>query len=133
MNVAVLGASSKPERYSFKAVNLLAEKGHTVFPVHPAIAEVAGRPVFKRLAGIAVPLDTITVYLAAERSSLLADEVLAARPRRVIFNPGTENPELSQRLATAGVEVLSACTLVLLNTGQFDRPGTGSAGAGQGS
>jgi hypothetical protein len=123
MNVAVLGASSKPERYSFKAVSLLAEKGHAVFPVNPAIAEAAGRPVFKRLADIAAPLDTITVYHGAERSSALAEEILAVRPRRVIFNPGAENPELSRRLEAAGVEVLHACTLVLLRTGQFDRSG----------
>jgi len=127
MNVAVLGASDKPERYSYKAVEMLAEKGHAVFPVHPAAASVAGRPVFKRLADIAEPLDTITVYLGAERSSALADEIAAARPRRVIFNPGAENPELFARLQSAGVEAVNACTLVMLRTGRFERPAGGNA------
>ncbi len=126
MNVAVLGASDKPERYSYKAVEMLAEKGHAVFPVHPAAASVVGRPVFKRLVDIAEPLDTITVYLGAERSSALADEIAGARPRRVIFNPGAENPELAKRLEAAGVETVNACTLVMLRTGRFDRSGAGT-------
>jgi predicted CoA-binding protein len=123
MNVAVLGASNKPERYSYQAVRLLMEKGHAAFPVHPAAAEVAGRPVFKRLAEVPAPLDTISVYLGAERSSALAEEILAANPRRVILNPGAENPDLARRLAAGGVEVVNACTLVMLRTGQFDRAG----------
>ena len=119
MNVAVIGASNKPERYSYQAVKLLAEKGHAVFPVHPAISEIDGMPVFKRLANISVPIHTITVYLAPERSAALADEILAARSKRVIFNPGAENQALVQRLQETGVEAMNACTLVLLQTNQF--------------
>ena len=119
MNVAVIGASNKPERYSYQAVKLLAEKGHAVFPVHPVISEIDGMPVFKRLANISVPIHTITVYLAPERSAALADEILAARSKRVIFNPGAENPALAQRLQKIGVEAMNACTLVLLQTNQF--------------
>jgi predicted CoA-binding protein len=119
MNVAILGASNKPERYSHKAVVLLAEKGHTVFPVHPALAEIDGHPVFKRLADIPTPLDTVTMYVGPALSAGLADEILAAKPRRVIFNPGTENPELEDKLAAGGIEVIQACTLVMLRTGQF--------------
>ena len=120
MNVVVLGASNKPARYSYQAVKLLAEKGHTVFPVHPAVSEIDGIPVFKRLADIPASIHTITVYLAPERSVALADEILSARPQRVIFNPGAENPSLAQRLQNKGVEVLNACTLVMLKTNQYD-------------
>jgi len=119
MNVAVIGASNKPARYSYQAVKLLAEKGHAVFPVHPAIAEIDGMPVFKRLANISVPIHTITVYLAPERSAALADEIMAVRSKRVIFNPGAENPSIFQRLQEVGVEVMNACTLVMLKTNQF--------------
>jgi len=119
MNVAVLGASNKRERYSYQAIKLLAEKSHAVFPVHPAISEIDGIPVFKHLADISVPIHTITVYLAPERSAALADEILAARSKRVIFNPGAENSDLAQRLIETGVEAMNACTLVLLKTGQF--------------
>jgi predicted CoA-binding protein len=119
MNVAVIGASNKPARYSYQAVKLLAEKGHAVFPIHPAIAEIDGIPVFKCLANITVPIHTITVYLAPERSAALADEILAACAKRVIFNPGAENPALARRLQETGVEAMNACTLVLLRTNQF--------------
>lgn len=120
MNVAILGASNKPERYSFQAVKLLAEKGNAVFPVHPALVAIDGVPVFKRLADIPVPLHTLTVYVGPERSTALAATILAARPQRVIFNPGAENPVLAEQLETAGIQVENACTLVLLRTDQFD-------------
>ncbi len=120
MNVAILGASNKPERYSFQAVRLLAEKGHAVLPVHPALATIDGVPVFKQLADIPVPLHTLTVYVGPERSAALAAAILAARPQRVVFNPGAENPSLAQQLQAAGIQVENACTLVLLRTGQFD-------------
>ena len=119
MNVAILGASNKPERYSHQAVVLLAQKGHAVFPVNPALAEIDGHPVFKRLADIPAPLHTVTMYVAPALSAGMADALLAAKPARVIFNPGTENPELEEKLAAAGIAVVRACTLVLLRTGQF--------------
>ena len=119
MNVAVVGASNKPERYSHQAVVLLAKKGHAVFPIHPALAEIDGHRVFKRLADVSAPLHTVTMYVSPALSAGLAGEILAAKPARVIFNPGTENPELEEKLAAAGIAVLHACTLVLLRTGQF--------------
>ena len=119
MNVAVLGASNKPTRYSYQAVKLLAEKGHAVFPIHPVISEIEGIPVFKRLADITAPIHTITVYLAPERSVALVDEILSTRPKRVIFNPGAENADIAQRLKETDVEAINACTLVLLKTSQF--------------
>lgn len=119
MNVAVLGASNKPERYSHQAVVLLAQKGHAVFPVNPALAEIEGHRVFRTLADIPAPLHTITLYISPALSAGMAATLIAANPARVIFNPGTENPELEQQLAAAGIGVLRACTLVLLRTGQF--------------
>ncbi len=120
MNVAVLGASNKPERYSHQAVKLLAEKGHAVFPVHPALTAIDGLPAFKQLADIPVPIHTITMYVAPGRSTALAAAILASHPQRVIFNPGAENPDLAQQLQAAGIDVCHACTLVLLRTEQFD-------------
>jgi predicted CoA-binding protein len=122
MNVAVLGASNKPARYSNQAVLLLSEKGHTVFPVHPALAEIDGHLVFKRLSDIPVPVDTVTMYVSPAHSTGLANEILGAHPRRAIFNPGTENPELEAKLAEGGIDVLHACTLVMLRTDQFGEP-----------
>ena len=120
MNVAVLGASNKPERYSHQAVVLLAKKGHAVFPVNPAFPEIDGHRVFKRLADIPEPLHTVAMYVSPALSTGMADAILAAKPARVIFNPGTENPELEEKLADGGIEVVHACTLVMLRTGQFE-------------
>src|SRR5664280_82244 len=104
MNVAVLGASNKPERYSYQAVKLLGEKGHAVFPIHPGLPTIDGVPVFKQLADIPVPIHTLTVYGGSERSTALAAAIHAVRPQRVIFNPGAENPSLAQQLQAAGIQ-----------------------------
>jgi uncharacterized protein len=119
MNVAVLGASNKPERYSFKAVRMLREHGHTPLPVHPALAEVDGLPVFPSLGALPAAVDTITVYLSPRNQQPIAKDLLSSSARRVIFNPGSENPALADQLRQHGKEVVHACTLVLLTTGQF--------------
>lgn len=117
--VVVLGASPKPERYSNKAVRLLIEHGHIVLPVHPAVAEIEELPVYAKLPDIGKSVDTVTLYLSPRLSTPLADDLVALKPQRVIINPGTENPELQERLVEAGIEVEEACTLVLLHSGQF--------------
>jgi predicted CoA-binding protein len=119
MNVAVLGASNKPERYSFKAVRMLREKGHTPYPVHPALPEVDGVRAWAALSSISEPIHTVTVYLSVRNQQPIAHQLLNSDARRVIFNPGAENPELAAQLRQHGKEVVHACTLVLLATGQF--------------
>ena len=117
--VAVLGASPKPDRYAYKAMKMLRDHGHRAIPVNPAFREVLGEPCFATLAEISQPIDTVTMYLGKQRSDALVDEILAARPRRIIMNPGAENDDLAQKAAAAGIEVDYACTLVLLQTGAF--------------
>jgi len=119
MNVVVMGASNKPDRYSYKAVKLLAEKGHRPFPVHPVLKEIDGLKVYASIRDIEEPLDTITLYLSAENSTKVATDIIEAGVRRVIFNPGSENPDLASMLSQKGIETIEACTLVLLKTGQF--------------
>lgn len=119
MNVAVVGASQNPERYSHKAVLLLIQNGHCPIPVHPTVEEVAGLPTFKTLDAIDVPIDTVSIYLSAKNQNELEQGIRVCQAKRVIFNPGTENPVLEEQLRAAGIEVMEACTLVLLNTGQF--------------
>ena len=75
--------------------------------------------MFKRLADIPEPLHTVAMYVSPALSTGMADALLAAKPARVIFNPGTENPELEARLSAAGIEIVHGCTLVMLRTGQF--------------
>ena len=119
-NVIVLGASDKPDRYSNKAIKMLLEKGHTPFPVHPKLTEIDGLKVYASLEDIKdIKVDTITVYVNPEISNSLLDAILAINPKRVIFNPDTENPELEAKLEEADIETIQACTLVMLSTGQF--------------
>ncbi len=119
MNVAVIGASNNPERYSHRAVLLLSEKGHTPYPVHPTLDEVAGLAAYETVRAIPADIDTATVYVSGRNQTKLAEDLLGKRVRRVIFNPGAENPDLASRLREAGVEVVVACTLILLQTEQF--------------
>ena len=118
-NVAVLGASPKPDRYSNMAVRLLASMDYRPIPVNPAFDIVEELECFPNLAAIGEPVHTITVYLRAERSTPLIDEIVAAGPQRVIMNPGAENDELAAVASGAGIEVVEACTLVMLRTGLF--------------
>lgn len=118
-SVAVLGASTNPERYSYKAVKTLADAGHAVFPVHPSERPIDGVKCYSSLSEIGEPLDTITVYLSEQNSTPLIDQIVKMGPRRVILNPGAENNELKHRCEAADIQVQEACTLVLLATGQF--------------
>ena len=117
--VAVLGASPKEDRYSFKAVHMLKEHGHQPIPVHPAGHTVDGVAGVRDLADISDPVDTLTMYVNAKISDDKLDEILTLKPRRVIFNPGAENETLAGKLRDNGIEVVEACTLVMLRTGQF--------------
>lgn len=119
MNVAVIGASKNPERYSHKAVVLLLEKGHQPFPVHPGLVDLLECRVFKSLRDINETVHTVTVYLSAKNQGDLGQEICSAGVKRVIFNPGAENSGLAEELRAAGIVVVEACTLVMLHTGQF--------------
>ncbi len=116
--VAVLGASDNPERYAYKAIQLLRQHGHTVVPVNPTIGKIGDLDVLPSLRNVP-HAETLTLYLGPARLLPLKDDIVALRPGRVIFNPGTESPEVQAALTAAGIPWLEACTLVLLNTGQF--------------
>lgn len=117
--VVILGASDKPDRYAWKAQQLLRQHGHSVVPVHPRLESIEGIPVSPDLGSVTGPVDTLTLYVNPAISSAQSDAILALKPGRVLFNPGTENPDLQQKLDTAGIPWEEACTLVLLNTGHY--------------
>ena len=119
VNVAVLGASDDPQKYSYRSVKLLKEKGHTVFPVHPALTSIDGLKVYASIKDVLDSVDTVSLYVSKEVSSRLADEILEKRPKRLIFNPGAENPELKSKARDRGIQTLEACTLTMLVTNQF--------------
>lgn len=117
--VVIVGASDNPERYSHRAQLLLRQHGHEVVPVHPKLTQIEGVPVVADLSAVSGPVDTVTMYVGPAISAGLGDKLVALKPRRILFNPGTENALLQQQLSAAGILCEEACTLVLLNTGQF--------------
>jgi hypothetical protein len=119
MDVAILGASANPDRYSFKAATRLLGAGHRVVGINPSTFSLPGLKLVPSIAALPSGLHTLTVYVSAEKSQALADAMVGYGFARVIFNPGAENPELAARLRSGGVDVLEACTLVMLATGQF--------------
>jgi len=114
----VVGASSNPEKYSNKAMKALLEAGWRAIPVNPAGGEICGVAARKAIPTEA-DVHTVTLYVNAGISSKMAASLLALKPKRVVFNPGAENPELKEKLDAAGIETLEACTLVMLRTGSF--------------
>ena len=119
MKTLVLGASTNPARYSYKATQRLLAAGHEVVLVGGRPGELAGEPIHAE--PVAVPdVDTVTLYIGPARQPAyyryLTEEL---QPRRIIFNPGTENPELVRLATEAGVVAEVACTLVLLATGEY--------------
>jgi predicted CoA-binding protein len=114
----VLGASENPSRYSFLAANRLLQHGHPVVLIGARPGQVAGQSILTNhpaLEGI----HTVTLYLNPLHQAEYEDYIVGLKPARVIFNPGTENPDFMDRLEAAGVEVLEACTLVMLGADLF--------------
>lgn len=119
--VAIIGASPKPARYSYRAMQSLKEHEHQVYLVNPAYGEIEGKPVFKEVNKIPEAIDTITMYISGDKCRNLESDIVEKKPKRVIFNPGSECGNLKDALSQAGIEVVEACTLVLLSTGQFEK------------
>lgn len=112
--VAVLGASAKPDRYSYQAVALYASLGWTVYPVHPSGEAVAGQATAKRLEDLPGQPDVVCIYLNPQTALALVDAIVACRPRLVWLNPGADGPVIEAPLRARGLAVFSGCTLVAL-------------------
>ncbi|TDD98349.1 CoA-binding protein [Flavobacterium cellulosilyticum] len=114
----VLGANTKPDKYPFKAITMLVEKGHTVIAIGQNTGEVAGVKIYTK----AIPvknIDTVSLYLKPNRQKEYYNYIVDSKPKRVIFNPGTENPEFYQLLELNNIKAEVSCTLVLLATNQY--------------
>jgi predicted CoA-binding protein len=117
--VAVLGASPKPDRYAHKAMQMLRDHGYRAIPVNPAFDEILGEKCYPSIADVPDKIDTVTLYLGKARSDPLIDEIVEAKPRRIIMNPGAENEDLATKAREHGIEVVEGCTLVMLRSGSF--------------
>ena len=113
----VLGASPKPDRYSNRAIVMLRKYSHPVFAVgnkEDKVGDVDIKRVFPN-----TEIDTVTMYLSARNQQVYYEDILQLKPKRVIFNPGAENPEFARTLNENGIETENACTLVLLSIDQY--------------
>jgi hypothetical protein len=114
----VFGASANPSRYSNLAVRNLNQHGHEVIAVGLREGEIDGVKIHADRPVIA-DVDTVSLYVGPKNQVPLYDYILSLKPKRIIFNPGAENEEFEMKATENGIEVLEACTLVMLNTGQY--------------
>lgn len=114
----VIGASPNPARYAHKAVQELVANGHETFAVGLRSGEISGVKIQTDKPTIS-DIDTVTLYVGPQNQHAWKDYILQLNPRRVIFNPGTENEVLIKKLLANGIEVEQACTLVLLSIGNY--------------
>ena len=118
--VAIVGASSNPQRYANKAQKMLVQYGHRVVPVSVKENEILGEKTVASVAEITEPVATVTLYIGPQYQAGVIEQLKQLKPQRVIFNPGTENPAAYAELNAVGIETEEACTLVLLSTDQFE-------------
>ena len=114
----IIGASPNPTRYAYRAAQMLKAKGHQIVNVGIKKGEVAGVEI-EQPDSIHHDIHTITLYIGAPLQASYVDYILQTNPKRVIFNPGTENPALEDKLRENAIEPVEACTLVMLATGQY--------------
>ncbi|RLD67098.1 MAG: CoA-binding protein [Bacteroidetes bacterium] len=115
---AVFGSSTKQMRYSNKAINKLRQYGHSVVALglrEGVIADVEIQTGQPELEGI----HTISMYLGLQNQPEYYDYIRALKPKRVIFNPGTENSEFANLLRNDQIEVVEYCTLVMLDSAMY--------------
>lgn len=114
----VLGASENPSRYSYLAINKLRANGHPVVAIGKKAGKVNDTTITTEHE-TEEDIDTVTLYLNEQNQKQYYDYILSLHPKRIIFNPGTENEELASLAEQQGIQPMEACTLVLLSTGQY--------------
>lgn len=114
----IIGATPDPTRYAYRAAHMLTLKGHPIVNIGIKKGEVAGVPIQQR-GTIEKDINSITLYIGPAVQPEYYDYIVKTNPSRVIFNPGTENPEFEALLKEHGIHTEEACTLVLLSTGQY--------------
>jgi uncharacterized protein len=117
-NTLILGASTNPERYAFKAAESLTAKGHKIFLIGNKPGNVCGVEIESEMKLIS-DIDTITLYLNPTNQVPYYEYIFSLHPKRIIANPGTENSDLKQMCLNEKVQYEEACTLVLLSIGQY--------------
>lgn len=116
----IIGASNNPNRYAHIAAERLSRHEHPIIPVGIKKGNVLGIDILDiSQKPVIDDVDTVTMYINPQHQIEWEDYILSLKPRRIIFNPGTENPSLAQRAQAQGIETENACTLVMLSVGNY--------------
>ena len=115
----VLGASPKPGRFSYKAILSLQRRNIPVIAIGRRESEVCGLSIRKTLPAGTEKVHTVTMYMNASHQKEYYELIFSLNPDRIIFNPGTSNPELAELAGNRGIEVVNNCMLVMLSTNEF--------------
>lgn len=114
----VIGASPKTDRYSNRAVRMLKRNGHEVVALGFENAQIDGVTIQTEWDKYD-DVDTVSLYINPQKQRAYYQYILSLHPKRIIFNPGTENAEMEQLAIDNNIIPLEACTLVMLTTGQY--------------
>lgn len=119
----IIGASPKPHRYAYKAANQLQANGHDIVLLGNKkghiVANVAIQKKFPEIEACIVPIHTVSLYINPNLQVQYYNNIIVLQPKRIIFNPGTENPQLMALAQRNGIEAIAACTLVMLSLGNY--------------
>lgn len=116
-SILILGASSNPNRTSYLATKYLYNKGFSLLAVANKKGKIDGLEIADNIEKSDLSVDTVTIYLNAERQKKYYDYILSLHPKRIIFNPGTENPELEMIARKHHIEILTGCTIAMFSAG----------------
>ena len=114
----IIGASENPERYSNKAALSLKKHGHTIYLLGSKAGQISGVKIETEKINY-TNIDTVTLYINSSIQTQYKEYIYSLKPKRLIFNPGTENPEFFNEALQKGIECIEACTLVLLSIGNY--------------
>lgn len=117
----IVGATTNRSRYAYQAAETLIDYGHEIVPIGIKKGEVFGKQILNIRDKPHIPdVDTITLYIGPHHQPEWYEYLIGLKPKRIIFNPGTENNEFEMKTEAAGIQTLEACTLVMLRTGQYE-------------
>ena len=119
MNTLIIGASPKPHRYAFQALQLLTDHQHNVLLFAKRGGQIEGHSVYSCLSQIDQVVHTVTLYVNPGILATLLEDIIALAPKRLIFNPGTESAVAIERLEALGIECAIDCTLIMLREGRY--------------
>ncbi len=114
----ILGATPDTSRFAYKAAKMLLEYGHEIVPVGIKKGEVFGQPIHNDQP-LVDEVDTVTLYVGPQNQTSLYNYIISLKPKRIIFNPGTENDELIGMAKNNNIEPVIGCTLVMLSVGTY--------------